>query len=127
MTDTTTTTLTVEQQQRAEAIRLARSALAGMNRAPKAEDVLHLASWIVSGNDPWVDIIADAAEKAAEPIAETIKTIIGNERVQCTSAHYKAATRTTHRCLLTKGHAGMHHDPTDEPEVKWCDAEAVDR
>ncbi|WP_353107801.1 hypothetical protein [Gordonia sp. (in: high G+C Gram-positive bacteria)] len=119
MTDTTTTTLTVEQQQRAEAVRHARSALAGVNRRPEAEGILRLAAWIVDGNEPLVDLLADTAVKAAVPVAEAIMTIISNDRVQCTSTHQETSDGKTHRCLLPKGHFGMHHDPTSADTAKW--------
>lgn len=108
MTDTTTT-LTVEQQQRAEALDRARQALTekGFASSGAADpiDLVNLASWIVDGNDPWVDIIADAAEKAAEPVAEPEEDAGGTDGdiEQCS-----AVSDSGDECRLPARHDGDH-------------------
>lgn len=73
MTDTTTT-LTVEQQQRAEALSEARDAItskgfAGSSAANPA-DLVSVAEWILTGNDPWID---DAPKAEPYTFDDTIR------------------------------------------------------
>lgn len=58
-TTETTSTLTVEQQQRAEALDRARKALTAKgfasDGAADAMDLIHVAGWIIDSRDPWAE------------------------------------------------------------------------
>ncbi|WP_411815686.1 hypothetical protein [Gordonia sp. SND2] len=85
MTTTTDSTLTVEQQQRAEALDRARGALATRSggltpgtTGPDAIDLVNVAQYIVTGDDPWESSITRIATAAADTAATALGDAIGN-------------------------------------------------
>ena len=85
MSDNTTpaSTLTLEQQQRAEALYSARRVLVnragafGGSGAADPIDLVNLAQYIITGDDPWEASITRAVDSAAETAATALGDAIG--------------------------------------------------